>query len=514
MRQFRVRLVAAVLSVGLSACGGQPDAVPAAAPQPAADANGPATLGDPVAADSVGTTADGTPSPALVDKQGAPVTLVAFDPASVPVGDGALGALPVFSMPQGYTAVDGPRIRAYARFPFRLAEGLHWVEGASWSARIGVDDDAAPDKEYSPLEVRRNLEAVLAQAGAQRVYDGPLQRDLYYGTLQDEIGDGFIEAVNYGAETPTQVYVLRRPGRTVWIQLVFDTHGAGVVAIDEQPFEATARWSRDFPHLSLPTGYAHRNRELKRDYDAFPFWTGAAFEEVAGKAYAADFDAGENMTSMHEVRRNLEAMMREAGGVQVHAGPVPAAKSETIPFERKSPYGNAAGYSWNEDDRSTWRVDLDGGRQVWVHARLDPRAAGWVVVEREGFVQTAALLSADALKQGIETEGKIAVQVNFAVDEAVILPDSQPQLAQIQELLAGDPTLRLSIEGHTDDTGDAAHNTQLSDRRAGAVVDALVASGIDGARLRSSGLGATRPIADNTTDAGRARNRRVELVKQ
>lgn len=514
--RFRLVAVAIALVAGLVGCGRQPDTAPAADAMPSTGDARPAATATDEPGDATATSApakDGTPSSTLLDRAGAPVALVAFDAASVPVGEGPLGVLPVFSLPQGYAAVEGPRVRAYARFPFQLAAGLHWVEGPSWSARIGIDDAAAPDKEYAPLEVRRNLEAVLAQAGAQRVYDGPLQRDLYYGTLEDEIGQGFIEAVNFDAREPAQVYVLRGPERTVWIQLVFGRSGTGVVAIDEMPFTATARWSAEFPHLSLPAGYAHRNRELKRDFDAFPFWTGAAFEEVEGRAYAADFDADEDVTSMHEVRRNLEAMMREAGGVLVHAGPVPAAASDAIPFERKSPYGNAAGYSWNEDDRSAWRVDLDGGRQVWIHARLDPRSAGWVVVERKGLVQTAALLSADALKRGIDARGRIAVQVNFAVDQAVILPESQPQLAQMQALLGGDPTLRLSIEGHTDDTGDAERNTELSRRRAAAVVAALAATGIDAGRLRANGLGASRPIADNATDAGRARNRRVELVK-
>jgi OmpA-OmpF porin, OOP family len=518
MHHARTRLIALAIVAALSACDRGADGQPTA---PAADADRTAAVGEgagvsgeddaaqPAAAAAPATAGDDV----LLDKEGVPVTLAAFDRNDVAEAPGAPGALPVFSLPRGYTTREGPQVLAFARFPFRLGDGLHWVEGASWSTRIGVDDDAFPDKDYSPLEVRRNLEAVLEQAGAKRVFEGPLRRDLYYGSLADEIGDGFIEAVNYGADTPTSVYVIRHGERTVWIQLTFDSHATGVMAVEERPFEATARWSDDFPHLSLPPGYELRNRELRRDYDAFPFWTGAAFEEIEGKTYAADFGAEEETYSMHEVRRNLEAMMDDAGGVLVHAGPVPKEASESIPFERKSPYGNAAGYSWHQDDRGTWRVDLDDGRQVWIHARLDPRAAGWVVVEREGFQQTSSLLEADALKAKIDADGRVAIEVNFAVDAADILPDSQPQLAQVLELMRADPGLRLAVEGHTDGSGDPAHNQSLSGRRAAAVVAELTRQGIDASRLASAGYGATRPVASNADDAGKARNRRVELVR-
>jgi OmpA-OmpF porin, OOP family len=516
MRHARFRLIPLALAVALAACGGQADE---ATTGPGAGADDAVAAGD---AGSAAAAADASPVEesgggadprGLLDREGAPVPVVDFDPGSVPLAGSAPGALPVFTLPRGYETAEGPNVRGYARFPFRLGDGVHWVEGASWSARIGVDDDAFPDKDYSPLEVRRNLEAVLAQAGAKQVYEGLLQSDMYYGSVEDEVGHGFIEAVNYDADTPASVFVIRHDGRTVWIQLAFDSHGTGVVAMDEKPFEASSRWSGAFPYLSMPAGYDLRNQELQRDYDAFPFWTGTAFEDVEGKSYAADFDAEEETFSMHEVRRNLEAMMKEAGGVLVHAGPVPEEQSETIPFDRKSPYGNAAGYSWHEDDRSTWRVDLGDGRQVWIHARLDPRAAGWVVVEREGFKQTSALLAADALKARIDADGRVAIEVNFAVDAAEILPDSQPQVDQVLALLRDNPGLRLSVEGHTDGSGDAGHNQSLSERRAAAVVAALARQGIDAPRLRSAGYGATRPVASNDDASGKARNRRVELVK-
>ena len=105
------------------------------------------------------------------------------------------------------------------------------------------------------------------------------------------------------------------------------------------------------------------------------------------------------------------------------------------------------------------------------------------------------------------------VQINFATDQAEILPDSQEQIDQIIALLKDNADLKLGIYGHTDNTGDAAHNLKLSEQRAQAVVAALTKAGIDTNRLTAKGFGDTQPVAANTTEDGKAKNRRVELVK-
>ncbi|HKK07554.1 MAG TPA: OmpA family protein, partial [Gemmatimonadota bacterium] len=102
----------------------------------------------------------------------------------------------------------------------------------------------------------------------------------------------------------------------------------------------------------------------------------------------------------------------------------------------------------------------------------------------------------------------------FDVDSDRIRPESTPTLKEIAEMLKAHPDLRLSIEGHTDATGDAKHNQELSERRAASVKTLLVSDyGIDAGRLETAGFGASKPVADNGTPEGRQENRRVELVK-
>jgi outer membrane protein OmpA-like peptidoglycan-associated protein len=101
--------------------------------------------------------------------------------------------------------------------------------------------------------------------------------------------------------------------------------------------------------------------------------------------------------------------------------------------------------------------------------------------------------------------------IQFAYNQATILPVSFPILDEVTALMKDRPTLRLGIYGHTDSQGAPAYNKNLSDRRAAAVLKYIVGKGIDAGRMESEGFGLEKPIADNATEEGRAKNRRVEF---
>jgi outer membrane protein OmpA-like peptidoglycan-associated protein len=115
----------------------------------------------------------------------------------------------------------------------------------------------------------------------------------------------------------------------------------------------------------------------------------------------------------------------------------------------------------------------------------------------------------------LAASGRVSTQgIYFDTGSDQIRPESSPTLKEISQMLTEHPDLKLAIEGHTDNVGAAASNQTLSEKRAEAVRQALVTVyKIDGARLSSSGLGATRPAMPNETPEGRQANRRVELVK-
>lgn len=119
------------------------------------------------------------------------------------------------------------------------------------------------------------------------------------------------------------------------------------------------------------------------------------------------------------------------------------------------------------------------------------------------------------LKQKLTASGRASLYgILFDLDSATIRPESKPVLDEVVTMLRSEPGWKLTIEGHTDSTGPAEHNLQLSRQRADAVKACLTAAGIDAARLRTAGFGASKPVSANTTELGRARNRRVELVKE
>jgi outer membrane protein OmpA-like peptidoglycan-associated protein len=113
------------------------------------------------------------------------------------------------------------------------------------------------------------------------------------------------------------------------------------------------------------------------------------------------------------------------------------------------------------------------------------------------------------------SDGKfITYGITFDVGKSVIKPESMGEINRIVQLMNENPDLKFSVEGHTDSTGNAASNQALSEARSAAIVAKLVELGIAADRLSASGKGQNNPIADNTTDEGRAKNRRVEFVKQ
>ncbi len=102
--------------------------------------------------------------------------------------------------------------------------------------------------------------------------------------------------------------------------------------------------------------------------------------------------------------------------------------------------------------------------------------------------------------------------VTFATDSANVRPDLAAEIRSIAANLVSYPNSTIQVIGHTDNTGTAAYNFDLSQRRAVAVRDILLGAGVPSNRLSAAGVGEDRPIASNLTTAGRAQNRRVEII--
>lgn len=270
-----------------------------------------------------------------------------------------------------------------------------------------------------------------------------------------------------------------------------------------------------FPYFSLPEGYVTKG-EKTLDFGQMAVWTGERHEIVEGKVavmgIVQDRKAGKTF-SLLEVTRNFEQVITEAGGVKVFSGKVPNAHRNDADAKPAMADYHPQAKCWPNDDVHVYALRRSDGL-TWVRLCGNRGFAGLMVADVGALKTTAALLPASALKQQLDGAGKVALQVNFATDKTEILADSLPQIDQVVQLLKDNPDLQLAVNGHTDNTGDAARNKRLSEGRAQAVVKAIVGKGIDTTRLEAKGFGDTQPVAANDTDAGKAQNRRVELVKR
>jgi outer membrane protein OmpA-like peptidoglycan-associated protein len=153
---------------------------------------------------------------------------------------------------------------------------------------------------------------------------------------------------------------------------------------------------------------------------------------------------------------------------------------------------------------------LDNGQVVWLRAAVSGASVELSTLEEKPFVPS---IKPAEIQAALQKAGRVALYVNFDFDKATLRPDAAPVVQQVLDLLKADPSLRLGIEGHTDAMGAADHNRTLSADRAKSFVAALVAAGIAPNRLVPSGFGPDKPITTNDTSEGRAKNRRVELVR-
>ncbi len=229
----------------------------------------------------------------------------------------------------------------------------------------------------------------------------------------------------------------------------------------------------------------------QKQFDAFDFFVGKGkTEHVEGQLAKLTYYPQADMTekpSDLQIQRNFENAVTSIGGTVV----------------------------WSEKGRSTFKLTRDG-KEIWVHLWVEFTSKhGFTVVERGAMTQDVQA-SAELFQSSIRATGHAAVYgIQFDTDSAAIKPESGQALAEIAKLLGADPTLKVSVVGHTDTTGSVEHNLKLSQERAQAVVQALVRDhGIAAGRLTPFGCGPFAPVASNASEEGKAKNRRVELVQQ
>ena len=183
---------------------------------------------------------------------------------------------------------------------------------------------------------------------------------------------------------------------------------------------------------------------------------------------------------------------------------------------------NAEGALKNDGFQIPYTFVYSGGARFYMTAQKGPT---WVnlVAMSDGYdltivkqkeMEQVMTANADGWAKQVESTGRVSVYgINFDTGKATIRADSEPALSEVAKMLQANAAWAMLVAGHTDNVGASAMNLTLSRQRAESVIAWLAGHGVDKTRLVSAGFGDTRPVMPNTDDAGRQKNRRVDLVK-
>lgn len=169
-----------------------------------------------------------------------------------------------------------------------------------------------------------------------------------------------------------------------------------------------------------------------------------------------------------------------------------------------------------EDKRYTWLKVAKDGKEIWVQVDTAwNKGYMLTIIEKQAMAQQV-VASAELFKSGLNTSGHIEVPgIYFDTGKSEVKPESGTAIAEIAKLLQADPALKVYVVGHTDNVASLDLNMRLSKARAEAVVQELVSKhAVAAGRLTGQSVGPLSPVVSNDTEEGRAKNRRVELVKQ
>lgn len=232
------------------------------------------------------------------------------------------------------------------------------------------------------------------------------------------------------------------------------------------------------------------------EFDSYNFFNGKTCITIEGRIFKRHYTLKEDAlkSSPLQILRNYSNAIKSMGG--------------TIIFEGDTEEAECAE---NNGRRLLIGKAVKGQDELWVEIVPTGNEDYYMTVAiKESMIQE---VTANEMFEALNRDGHIALYINFDTGKSVIREDSRPVIDQIVEMMKSNPGLKISVEGHTDNTGNPSANKTLSVERAKAVVSAIVEKGIASERLTPAGFGQDKPVADNNTEEGRAKNRRVELVK-
>ena len=373
---------------------------------------------------------------------------------------------PVGSLP-GYPATGAPDHYAYKLSTFNEKNGddtkIVDVAGLYCQQSYEFDGKGDPDSE---LESQSNFRDQFNQLGAKIVFTNDSETDATF----------------------------TKDGKPVWAQVSnSNEHHITVTVVEQRPFVATLTKpdANDYKLIGHMPNFAADGKPTTRRFDENTFTVQDGSDTKQVKAQGALFEQSYSLKKDAPPSSRLEAQLNYRAALK--------AVGAQIVF--------------TNDHETVARFD-NHGQTVWIDVTsTNEHSISVSVIEEKPFKASIKPADASAMKAALDKDGHIALYINFDFDKATLRPDAAPIVAQVVTLLKDNADLKLSVDGNTDNVGDHDYNVKLSKDRAATVVAELVKAGIAADRLKAVGDGPDKPIADNDSSEGRAKNRRVELVK-
>jgi OmpA-OmpF porin, OOP family len=253
---------------------------------------------------------------------------------------------------------------------------------------------------------------------------------------------------------------------------------------------------KDTPWFSgMPNFYIYAAEDV--EFGNYNFFNGKNCTTVEGKKFKRTYSLKEDVqkSSVIQIMRNYSNAIKSMGGTVIYEG---------MPQNAECAENNGINMVVGKA--------VKDGNELWVEA---------VTLAGDDFYLTIVLkelmkqdVTASNMFEALNRDGHIALYINFDFGKSAIRDESRPIIDQIVLMMKSNPDLRIGVEGHTDNVGTPASNKTLSEARAKSVVSAITDQGISSDHLSPAGYGQDKPIGDNNTEEGRAKNRRVELIKK
>ena len=271
----------------------------------------------------------------------------------------------------------------------------------------------------------------------------------------------------------------------------------------------------EFPFFTTPENIQIQNKPLQKKFDRLFFPINGVMQPLEGKVWKASFVGNTDDSdswSYPYFEKSYDEAIKKVGGVKIFDGKVSSDELDRIKDDAIY-FGEEGSLDyWNEPTKVYLIRKADGG-DIYIQFSGNTATAQIQILQKEPFKQSITMIKSDQIQKDLVEKGKSILHLNFDTDKATLKSDGIAVVNEILKVLKENGNLNISINGYTDNTGFDARNLQLSKDRAKAVQTLIIEAGINKSRLRSNGFGSNNPIGDNSTEIGKAQNRRVELIK-